>query len=594
MAGRIPSAFIDDLLQRVDIVEVIDKHVPLKKTGREYTACCPFHNEKTPSFTVSQTKQFYHCFGCGQHGSAIGFLMAYEHLDFIDAVEELARMIGVEVPYETKVAPEVRQSQKQEQATLFELMARCDRFYRQQLRQHPQATVAVDYLKSRGLTGEIAARFNIGFAPPGWDGLTTAMGKENEAALFTLGMLIKKDGGGVYDRFRNRIMFPIRDSRGRVMGFGGRVLNKEESPKYLNSPETPLFHKGQELYGLYEARQALRHIPRLLVVEGYMDVVALAQFDIAYAVATLGTATTPEHLQRLFRLTEEVVFCFDGDRAGRDAAWRALEQTLPVVQEGRTIRFMFLPEGDDPDTLVRKVGKEAFETLVTQAQPLSEYFFSALQKQADLSHQEGRAQLVELAGPLLVRMPKGNLRSMLVNQLGQLARMDLATMFIRMEQETSAPVQAQKKSIANTSQRAAPSLVRKAIEILLYAPEQAAHVTNRERFTGLDIPGIELLSDLLETLEKNPTLNTAAILERWRDTDEGKQLAKLASWQPPFDNPDSLKQELLGALSRLVAQHREARTEHLLAKANLGALSPDEKTELKQLLLPEQATSGPV
>ncbi len=594
MAGRIPSAFIDDLLQRVDIVEVIDKHVPLKKAGREYTACCPFHNEKTPSFTVSQTKQFYHCFGCGQHGSAIGFLMAYEHLDFIDAVEELARMIGVEVPYETKVAPEIRQSQKQEQASLFELMARCDRFYRQQLRQHPQAAVAVDYLKSRGLTGEIAARFNIGFAPPGWDGLTNAMGKENEAVLFTLGMLIKKDGGGVYDRFRNRIMFPIRDSRGRVMGFGGRVLNKEESPKYLNSPETPLFHKGQELYGLYEARQALRHIPRLLVVEGYMDVVALAQFDIAYAVATLGTATTPEHLQRLFRLTEEVVFCFDGDRAGRDAAWRALEQTLPVVQEGRTIRFMFLPEGDDPDTLVRKIGKEAFETLVTQAQPLSEYFFSALQKQADLSHQEGRAQLVELAGPLLVRMPKGNLRSMLVNQLGQLARMDLATMLISMEQETSAPVQAQKKSIANTSQRAAPSLVRKAIEILLYAPEQAAHVTNRERFTGLDIPGIELLSDLLETLEKNPTLNTAAILERWRDTDEGKQLAKLASWQPPFDNPDSLKQELLGALNRLVAQHREARTEYLLAKANLGALSLEEKAELKQLLLPEQATSGPV
>jgi len=593
MAGRIPSAFIDDLLQRVDIVEVIDKHVPLKKTGREYTACCPFHNEKTPSFTVSQAKQFYHCFGCGQHGSAIGFLMEYEHLDFIDAVEELARMIGVEVPYESKqAAPEVRHSQKQEQASWFDLMARCDRFYRQQLRQHPQANVAVDYLKARGLTGEIAARFNIGFAPPGWDSLTTAMGKENEAALFTLGMLIKKDGGGIYDRFRNRVMFPIRDSRGRVMGFGGRVLSKEDTPKYLNSPETPLFHKGQELYGLYEARQALRHIPRLLVVEGYMDVVALAQFDIAYAVATLGTATTAEHLQRLFRLTEEVIFCFDGDRAGRDAAWRALEQTLPAIQEGRTIRFMFLPDGDDPDSLVRKIGKDAFELLVTQAQPLSEYFFSALQKQADLSRQEGRAKLVDLAGPLLVRMPKGNLRSMLLNELGQLARMDLATMHIKMEQESTTTTASQRKPTTVASQRVAPSLVRKALSILLYAPEQAAHVTNRERFSGLDIPGIELLADLLETLEKNPTLNTAAILERWRDTDEGKQLAKLASWQPPFDNPDSLKQELLGALDRLVAQHREARTEHLLAKANLGALSPDEKAELKQLLQPE-STTGP-
>ena len=582
MSGRIPSTFIDELLSRVDIVEVIDQRVPLKKTGREYQACCPFHHEKTPSFTVSPTKQFYHCFGCGEHGTAIGFLMQYDHLDFIEAVEELARIAGVEIPYEQhRETPEVRYAHKQTQTTQFDLMARCDRFYRQQLRQHPQASVAVEYLKSRGLTGEIAARFNIGYAPPGWDNLTNSMGKENEGQLLTLGMLIKKDGGGVYDRFRHRIMFPIRDSRGRVLGFGGRVLSKEDTPKYLNSPETPLFHKGRELYGLYEARQALRQIDRLLVVEGYMDVVALAQFDIPYAVATLGTATTPEHLQRLFRLTQEVVFCFDGDRAGRDAAWRALEQALPSVQEGRTIRFMFLPDGDDPDTLVRKIGKPAFEALISQAQPLSEYFFSALSQQVDLSRFEGRAQLVELARPLLARLPEGVYQRMMLDQLSQLARQDTQALL------TTASVPSTKQTVRNTvgasAQRTSPSLVRRALEVLLYAPNLGQEIEVAP-LRNLDLPGAKILVDLLEMAQINPNLNTAAILERWRDTDEGKHLAKLASWTPPFEEPDSLKSELTGALIRLVEQHRESRTELLLAKANVGNLTPDEKAELKLLL----------
>ena len=582
MSGRIPSAFIDDLLSRVDIVEVIDQRVPLKKTGREYQACCPFHHEKTPSFTVSPTKQFYHCFGCGAHGTTIGFLMQYDHLDFVEAVEELARVAGVEIPYEQREAPEVRQAHKQTQTTQFDLMARCDRFYRQQLRQHPQAHVAVDYLKSRGLTGEIAARFNIGYAPPGWDNLTNAMGKENEAQLLILGMLIKKDGGGVYDRFRHRIMFPIRDSRGRVLGFGGRVLTKEDTPKYLNSPETPLFHKGRELYGLYEARQALRQIDRLLVVEGYMDVVALAQFDIPYAVATLGTATTPDHLQRLFRLTQEVVFCFDGDRAGRDAAWRALEQALPAVQEGRTIRFMFLPDGDDPDTLVRKIGKPAFETLITQAQPLSEYFFSALGDQVDLSRFEGRAQLVELAKPLIARLPEGVYQRMMLDQLGQLSRQDTHALL-----NSATPQQQGRQPVRHTNtaaaQRTSPSLVRRALEVLLYAPYLGQEVEVAP-LRHLDLPGAKILVDLLEMAQINPNLNTAAILERWRDTDEGKHLAKLASWTPPFEESDSLKSELTGAIHRLVEQHRENRTELLLAKANVGNLTPEEKAELKQLL----------
>ncbi len=592
MSGRIPPSFIDDLLSRVDIVEVIDQRVPLKKSGREYQACCPFHNEKTPSFTVSPTKQFYHCFGCGEHGTAIGFLMQYDHLDFIEAVEELARVAGVVIPYEQSTSPAARQTHKQNQQSQFELMARCDRFYRQQLRQHPQANVAVEYLKSRGLSGEIAARFNIGYAPPGWDNLTNSMGKENEAELLTLGMLIKKEAGGVYDRFRHRIMFPIRDSRGRVLGFGGRVLNKEDTPKYLNSPETPLFHKGQELYGLYEARQAVRQIDRLLVVEGYMDVVALAQFEIPYAVATLGTATTAEHLQRLFRLTQEVVFCFDGDRAGRDAAWRALEQALPTVQSGRTIRFMFLPDGDDPDTLVRKIGKPAFEILIAQAQPLSEYFFASLSAQVDLARPEGRAQLRELATPMLERLPEGGYRQIMLDQLQQLVRQD--GIGLKKTPMTASPAPRSLSRPQSSQMRQIPSLVQHAIQFLLYDPSLAVR-TDTTVLIGLDVSGINILVDLLETLKINPTLNTAAILERWRDTDIGRHLAKLASWQPPHGNPDySLTSEFTGAINRLVAErHPEARMDFLLAKANLSPLSPNEKAELRQLLLSKHVP-GPI
>lgn len=354
------------------------------------------------------------------------------------------------------------------------------------------------------------------------------------------------------------------------------------SPKYLNSPETPLFHKGQELYGLYEARQALRQIDRLLVVEGYMDVVALAQFDIPYAVATLGTATTPEHLQRLFRLTQKVVFCFDGDRAGRAAAWRALEQALSSVQEGRTIRFMFLPEGDDPDTLVRKIGKPAFEARIEQAQPLSEYFFAALGEQVDLSRFEGRAQLVALATPLLQRIPEGVYRQMMVNQLAQLARQDIPSQLTK-PQYTGNTSTNNNANTPGNRQRVNPSVVRRVLELLLYAPTLGLEV-DIEPLRSLDVPGAKILLELLETTQKNPNLNTAAILERWRDTDEGRHLAKLASWHPPFDDPQSLKTELNGAISRLLAQHRDNRTEFLLAKANVGNLSPEEKAELKVLL----------
>src|SRR5690348_15239130 len=416
---RIPQQFIEELLSRADIVELIDKRVPLKKQGREFAACCPFHNEKSPSFFVSPVKQFYHCFGCGAHGTAISFLMEYEHMEFPEAVREVAAMVGMEVPVEQ--GGEDRGSAL---APLYDVLDKAANFYKEQLKN---SQPAIDYLKGRGLTGEIAKEFGLGFVPNGWDNVLKAVGKDEAAVKALLGavMLIEKEGEHRYhDRFRERVMFPIRDNRGRIIGFGGRVMGKGE-PKYLNSPETALFHKGRELYGLYEARQALRDIPRLLVVEGYMDVVALAQYGVRYAVATLGTSTTEEHLKKLFRVAPEVVFCFDGDRAGRVAAWRALENAVPEAQDGRTIRFLFLPEGEDPDTLVRKEGQEEFERRIArEAIPLSAYLLDSLSAQTDMKTPDGRARLLHLAAPHFNKLPNGAFREMLRKELGNLAQME--------------------------------------------------------------------------------------------------------------------------------------------------------------------------
>jgi DNA primase len=370
MAGRIPRQFIDELMLRSDIVEVIDARVPLKKAGKDYKACCPFHQEKTPSFTVSADKQFYHCFGCGQHGTVIGFLMEYDRMSFPEAVEELARRAGMEIPKEAGTF------EPEPSGDLLELLREASRFYRAQLREHPPA---IEYLKQRGITGEVARDFELGYAPESWDSLVRALGKDNNAreAMVRAGLAVKKDGGGYYDRFRARVMFPIYDHRGRIVGFGGRIIDKGE-PKYLNSPETPLFHKGRELYGLFRARDAIRRSGRVMVVEGYMDVVAVAQSGIDYVVATLGTATTRDHLERLFRHASEVVFCFDGDRAGREAAWRALETTLDVLRDGWQASFLFLPDGEDPDTLVRKEGREAFEARLGKATALADFMFQGL------------------------------------------------------------------------------------------------------------------------------------------------------------------------------------------------------------------------
>src|SRR3984885_5026852 len=415
MAGRIPQAFIDEIVGRSYIVEVIGARGPLKKSGREFKACCPFHTEKSPSFWVSPDKQFYHCFGCGAHGTVIGFLMQYEKLDFIDAVADLAQRAGLEVPREAQGARDPGS------VDLHEIMGRIADFFAQNLADNARA---LNYVSLRGIDAKTTSMFALGFASDSWDALLKRFGSQEEERrqILQLGMIIERDtrGGertaGFYDRFRDRLMFPIRDSRGRVIGFGGRIIDQGE-PKYLNSPETPLFHKGRELYGLYEARQARADFKRLMIVEGYMDVVRLHQAGITYAVATLGTATTQEHLGKIFRLTREVVFCFDGDRAGRQAAWRALENALPLAQDGRELKFMFLPEGHDPDTLVAEEGPEAFETRMKDALPLSEYLVQQLITDVDLDHIDGRAKLKALAGPLFARMPEGIYREMLADRL---------------------------------------------------------------------------------------------------------------------------------------------------------------------------------
>src|SRR3984885_14190559 len=425
--GRIPQSFIDELIERANIVEVIGLRVPLKKAGREYRACCPFHNEKTPSFWVSPEKQFYHCFGCGAHGTALGFLIEHDRLPFPEAVEELAQALGLTVPHEGGSAPPPKRNE-----SLFDLMEKVARFYATTLETNPRALA---YLAGRALEPQTLKRFSIGYAPDSWNEVLRRFGAGEEARqqLSECGLIIERDSDAAaprsaerhYDRFRDRIMFPIRDARGRVIAFGGRIIDAGE-PKYLNSPETVLFHKGRELYGLYEVRRARANLTRLIVVEGYMDTVRLHQAGIDYAVATLGTATTAEHLKRLFRLSAAVVFAFAGDRAGRAAAWRALQQALPEAREGREIRFLFLPEGQDPDSLVGAEGREAFEQRVSGAVPLSEYLVRELSEQSELSSADGRARCAASARPLFPKVAAGVYRELLLERLAQVVGLSAA------------------------------------------------------------------------------------------------------------------------------------------------------------------------
>ena len=607
MAGLIPQSFIDDLLNRTDIVEVVGSRVQLKKTGKNYSACCPFHKEKTPSFTVSPDKQFYYCFGCGAGGNALGFVMDHDHLDFPQAVEDLAKRIGMDVPREER-GPGSRSRQPVD-SPLYPLLAAASDYYRQALKSHPARKAAVDYLKGRGVSGIIARDFALGFAPPGWDGLLKHLGEDplQQKAMIDAGLLIENtDTGRRYDRFRDRIMFPIRDSRGRVIAFGGRVLG-DDKPKYLNSPETPVFHKGQELYGLFEARQSNRNLDEIMVVEGYMDVIALAQLGLRNAVATLGTATSEEHLKRLFRLVPSVLFCFDGDSAGRKAAWRALEATLPNLQDGRRARFLFLPEGEDPDSLVRREGTEAFQARIhQQARSLADYFFEQLSEEADPRSLEGKAHLATLAAPLIERIPGANLRTLMRQRLSDLT--GLGGEALQQLQAAAPPPVATPASYQDTpppygqprgerpstgQRRTAPRASRaasgveppnlSALRTLLHHPELAQKVENAGSFAAEDDTYAQLLVALLEALQKNPRLRALQLIARWHGTEQGRLLRALAEkeW---LIAPDNLEQQFFDTITRLVTRQRERRLEHLLQKARLTDLSTDEKDQLRRLL----------
>jgi DNA primase len=638
MAGRIPRAFIDELIARADIVELISARVPLKRAGREYKACCPFHDEKTASFWVSPEKQFYHCFGCGAHGTVVGFLMAYDRLSFPEAVEELAARLGLSVPHEgpAPVAAEAAggvDSGAESSAALYRLLAEAADLFRTALAANERAR---GYAARRGLTSEFIERFAIGYAPDSWSELLRRLGRSERALrdLVAVGLTIERDGataqrvdsGGAahsgstdtgpvhsgstqqgsaryYDRFRDRLMFPIRDTRGRVLGFGGRVLDSGE-PKYLNSPETALFHKGSELYGLYETRLARQPLRRLVVVEGYMDAVRLHQAGLPYAVATLGTATTAEHLRRAFRLVNELVFAFDGDRAGRAAAWRALQNALPEVKAGREIRFLFLPDGEDPDSLVGREGAQAFEARIAAAVPLSEYLVSHLCEQADVTHADGKARFMALVQPLWERLAAGIYRELLLERIAEALQLPVERLqhWLGQPKGSAATATLVGAEVASGSRsRTRPrsdgrgSLITQAITLLLHFPAAATAVSAEQRtaLAQLQRPGIAVLAELLAQQSEQPAATMAQILERWRERSEYQRLTELAAVVPLISDAAAAGCELAQAVDRLLDRElRHRRLAALIEKARSERLGESEKLELQALTLDQSGTQS--
>jgi DNA primase len=596
MAGLIPQSFIDTLLDRTDIVEVVDRRVKLKKTGKNYSARCPFHDEKTPSFSVNPDKQFYYCFGCGAGGNAIGFVMDYDNVDFPQAIETLAHTAGLEVPRE-QTTPQ-QEAQRDRQAHLYTTLNAANLYFQQALRHHQQANRAVDYLKGRGLSGHIAKLYQIGFAPPGWQNLIERLDDKELESLIESGMAIRNDKDRTYDRFRDRIMFPIRDQRGRVVAFGGRVLG-DEKPKYLNSPETPVFSKSRELYGLYEAKQSRKSIERIVVVEGYMDVIALAQHDIHYAVATLGTATSEHHLTRLYRLVSEVVFCFDGDKAGRAAAERALHTVLPLLEDGRQAKFLFLDEGEDPDTLVRKLGTQAFESLIKDARPVEQFLFDMAAEGLNQESLEGKATFSKRAVPLVQQLPSGVFKQLMWQALADRTGVDLASLtelaqiqqpkpkaILAQDLEPNEPIDRTQRAVQRTEVKSGPSkLALTCINLLLQRPDVAAQAQN-EDIAILNDSGEALLSELLTLLRRQPHSNTAMLLGHWYGTAEGELLARLAGEESiiPFEGVPAQFSDCLRRLTKhpkiKVLQERI----NELSKRGIGSLSDTDKSELKELL----------
>ncbi len=568
MSGRVPRSFIDDLLNRVDIVEVIDSRVPLKKKGREYWACCPFHGEKTASFSVSASKQFYHCFGCQKSGNAVGFLMDYDHMEFVEAIESLAQGLGIEVPYEQGSAPA---KPAQGLDAMYHSMEQSSSFFQAQLKQNPEA---IEYLKNRGISGQTAKTFGIGYAPPGWNNLSG-----EPKLLIETGMLIQKEAGKQYDRFRHRLMFPIRDRRGRTIAFGGRVINPEDNPKYLNSPESPLFHKSDEIYGLYELKKAVTNIDCIFITEGYMDVVALAEHGVKTAVATLGTAINNRQIESLFRVCKNLVFCFDGDAAGKKAAWRSLEQCLASLKEGRLARFLFLPEGQDPDSYIGEFGESAFNNQVEQASTLTDYLFETLLNECNIRSLEGRAQFLDRLRPYFAQIPLQSLKDQILaeveNRLGQ--KIDGRMLRLLGEDKPG-----------KTALRRLPEQhwtpTRLAINLLLKKPALALTTGNQHELAESDIPGIDLLLSILDRIHDDPEISTQNLLDRFRGDDNEAHLYKLAAMEPPIENDESLERMFGDCLQSLQKQYIDHRQKLLISKLQSGeALTEAEKREHKKL-----------
>ncbi|EPC02263.1 DNA primase [Litchfieldella anticariensis FP35 = DSM 16096] len=600
MAGQIPQRFIDDLLARVDVVEVVGERVTLKKSGRNYSGLCPFHQEKTPSFTVSQDKQFYHCFGCGAHGNALRFLMEYDNLRFPEAVEQLAVRQGMEVPREGADDPraQARERKRKEGVNLLELAAS---FFRERLRM-AEADSARAYLERRGLTAEVLADFGIGYAPHDWEALKRHLSEHGipEAVQVEYGLLVhREDSGRTYDRFRDRVMFPIRDFKGRTIAFGGRVLG-DAKPKYLNSPESPVFHKGRELYGLFEARQANRHLERVLIVEGYMDVVALAQFGIRNAVATLGTSTSEEHLSRLFRLVGEVVFCFDGDRAGRQAASRALEIVLPLMIDGRQARFLFLPEGEDPDSLVRREGADAFADRITCASPLSEFLFEQAAVGRDLARIEDRERFASQVLSALQRLPEGVLKSMLLGELAKRSGVEQArfesllapvvpTREVDVDDEVYEPYEASAKPVGRADKRpAALGLTGRTLQLLVHEPRLVERLPETLDWCPTEDPDGALCVEVIQLLRAGGYRSPQVLLAHFHGRVEGQRLAELVRHELLI--PREARATELEGLVEYFLQQRSRRTpqseiDSLLARERSGErLSREERQRLMELL----------
>ena len=570
VSGRIPREFINELLVRVDIVDLIDSHLPLKKTGANYVARCPFHTEKSPSFSVSRNKQMFHCFGCGASGNAIGFLMDFNHSDFVEAVEDLAAFIGIDVPRETTSASYQTEPKKQDLTQLYSLMEQVAALYVQQLRTSSEGKKAADYLKARGISGDCASDFMLGYAPVQWKELLTRF---DQQALMDCGLLGRGDNGEVYGRFRGRLMFPIRDRRGRIIGFGGRVLD-DSLPKYLNSPETSLFSKGKEVYGLHELLAKNSKPPRILIVEGYMDVVALAQFGIHTAVAVLGTAASRVHLDLLFRFTSELVFCFDGDSAGQAAAWRVMESVFASLKDGKTCRIMTLPAQHDPDSLIREHGLEAFNKCVEAATPLSQYFFDHFTNTLSLSNRdrEGKSQLVKQAKPYLDKLSESEFKKMMLEKLKILSNSDNVDDLISIIRSN------QWQRLAKGRQQ----LPRLALALLVQNPELIEVIEQREvDWNCLKFDGVEKFTGIIQTILHEKPANTGALLEYYRGHSDEPIIKKLADLQLEIPIGNDVA-EFSGALDKLFAQASDDRS-NLLLKLKTTGLTPQEKEQLQKL-----------